>query len=89
MDGLELLKRIRSNERTKILPIVVLTSSESEPGIMQSYKLNANSYVIKPVDSEKFFKVVQQVGLYRVVLNELPTIAVRYSDEHTAKSSDS
>ncbi|MFW9853392.1 MAG: response regulator, partial [Candidatus Thorarchaeota archaeon] len=60
MDGLELLKRIRSNERTKILPIVVFTSSESELGIMRSYKLNANSYVIKPVDSEKFFKVVQQ-----------------------------
>jgi two-component system response regulator len=89
MDGLEVLNRIRTDERTKFLPVVVLTSSEDETQISNSYKLGVNSYVLKPVDSEKFFKVVQQLGLYWSILNELPTEAVRIPDEQTAESSDS
>lgn len=70
MDGLEVLRRIRSDSRTKLLPVVVLTSSLEEQDRIESYRLGTNSYVRKPVDFHEFVDAVQQLGLYWVVLNE-------------------
>lgn len=74
MDGLETLKRIRSNEITKLLPVVVLTSSKEEQDILSSYGLGANSYIRKPVDFNKFVDAVQNLGLYWLLLNESPPV---------------
>lgn len=73
MDGLEVLQRLRANARTRRLPVVVLTSSREEQDIISSYELGANSYVRKPVDFEQFLEAVRQLGLYWLVLSELPT----------------
>jgi two-component system, response regulator len=72
VDGLEVLRRLRADERTKSLPIVVLTSSNEEPDIAAAYRLGANSYIVKPVDFEAFARAVSEVGLYWVLLNEQP-----------------
>lgn len=72
VDGLEVLKAIKSNERIKIIPIVVLTSSKEEKDIIESYKLGANSYIVKPVDFNKFVETIRQMGLYWLSLNEVP-----------------
>jgi two-component system, response regulator len=72
MDGLEVLQRIRSDERTKLLPIVVLTTSSEDKDRVESYKFGANSYVRKPVDFNQFAQAVNQLGLYWLVLNETP-----------------
>jgi two-component system response regulator len=72
MDGLEVLQRVRSNERTRLLPVVVLTTSSEDKDRVESYKLGANSYIRKPVDFEQFVNAVQQLGLYWLVLNESP-----------------
>lgn len=72
LDGLEVLKRIRSDARTKLLPVVVLTSSKEDEDILQSYALGANSYVRKPVEFETFVDAVKSLGLYWLVLNESP-----------------
>jgi len=72
MDGLEVLRRIRADKRTKLLPVVVLTSSKEERDLIQSYNLGANSYIRKPVDFVQFRKSVQQLGLYWMVLNVCP-----------------
>lgn len=69
VDGLEVLKRIRSDERTKYLPVVVLTSSSEEKDLVESYKLGANSYIRKPVDFQQFSDAIQQLRLYWLVLN--------------------
>jgi two-component system, response regulator len=71
VDGLEVLRQIRANERTKLLPVVVLTSSSEESDIIESYNLGANSYVRKPVEIEKFTEAVRQLGLYWALINEL------------------
>ena len=71
-DGLEVLKQIRSDERTKRLPVVVLTSSKEEQDLVDSYNLGVNSYIRKPVDFTLFTEAVRQVGLYWLVLNEPP-----------------
>lgn len=70
IDGLEVLRQIRADDRTKLLPIVVLTSSSEERDIVESYSLGANSYVRKPVDFDQFTTAVSQLGLYWVLVNE-------------------
>lgn len=70
VDGLEVLRELRANERTKLLPVVVLTSSVEEQDIIRSYGLGANSYVRKPVDFTQFVEAVRQLGLYWLVLNQ-------------------
>ncbi len=72
MDGLELLKRLRADEKTKLLPVVVLTTSSEDRDRVESYRLGANSYIRKPVDFNQFVDAVQQLGLYWLVLNESP-----------------
>jgi CheY-like chemotaxis protein len=72
MDGLEVLRRIRSDERTRLLPVVILTTSTEDRDRIESYKLGANSYIRKPVDFHQFADSVQQLGLYWLVLNEAP-----------------
>jgi two-component system response regulator len=70
VDGLEVLRAIRSDERTKLLPVVVLTSSIEEQDVIRSYGLGANSYVRKPVDFVQFVEAVRQLGLYWLVINQ-------------------
>lgn len=72
IDGLEVLRRIKSDERTKIFPVVVLTSSKEEQDVVNSYKLGVNSYIVKPVDFDKFSKAVSDLGLYWMLLNQPP-----------------
>ena len=72
VDGLEVLRQIRSEERTRLLPVVVLTSSSEEKDIVESYSLGANSYIRKPVDFSQFAEAVRQFELYWVLLNEGP-----------------
>lgn len=72
IDGLEVLRRVRSDERTKLLPVVILTSSKEQQDLVESYSLGANSYVRKPVDFTQFVEAVRQLGLYWLVLNEAP-----------------
>jgi two-component system response regulator len=74
LDGLELLRRLRADARTKLLPVVILTSSNEERDRMMGYNLGANSYVRKPVDFEQFTEAVRQLGLYWLVLNESPPL---------------
>jgi len=70
VDGVEVLKRIRSDERTKLLPVVILTSSNEEEDRLKCYKSGANSYVRKPVDFNHFAEAARQLGLYWLILNE-------------------
>jgi len=72
IDGIEVLRRVRAEERTRSLPIVVLTSSQEERDINECYKLGVNSYVVKPVEFDKFYKAVGDLGIYWLVLNKSP-----------------
>lgn len=72
VDGLEVLRRIRADERTKTQPVVILTSSKEEPDLLAGYRLGVNSYIRKPVDFIQFMEAVKQLGLYWLVLNECP-----------------
>jgi two-component system response regulator len=72
MDGLEVLKQIRQNPKTKSLPVVILTCSREETDVIQSYNLGCNAYVRKPVDFVQFVEAVKQLGLFWLVLNEPP-----------------
>jgi CheY-like chemotaxis protein len=72
VDGLEVLRKIKSDKRTKDIPVVVLTSSKEEQDRIESYRLGVNSYIVKPVDFTQFTKTVSELGLYWVLLNESP-----------------
>lgn len=72
IDGLEVLRRIRANENTRLLPVVILTSSTEEQDILEGYRLGTNSYVRKPVDFVAFTEAVRQLGLYWLLLNTMP-----------------
>ena len=73
LGGLDVLKRMRADSRTKLIPVVILTSSKEETDIAKSYELHANSYIRKPVDFEQFSKAVRDIGLYWLLLNESPS----------------
>jgi two-component system, response regulator len=72
IDGLEVLRRLRADERTQMLPIIILTSSKEEQDLINGYKYGCNSYIRKPVDFSQFSESVRQLGLYWLVLNETP-----------------
>ena len=77
VDGLEVLRRLRADERTRLLPVVILTSSNEEQDRLKGYGLGANSYVRKPVDFDQFMEAVRQLGLYWLLLNETPPVLER------------
>ena len=77
VDGLEVLERMRADPRTRLVPVVVLTSSREEQDILKSYTLNVNSYVRKPVDFTEFTEAVKHLGMYWLLLNELPPRGVQ------------
>lgn len=72
VDGLEVLQRIKSDPRMRLIPVVVLTSSREERDVVESYQLGVNSYIVKPVDFDQFTEAVRQLGLYWVLLNQPP-----------------
>ena len=72
VDGLDVLRQIKADPRTKAIPVVVLTSSREERDIVESYRLGVNSYIVKPVDFEQFTEAVRQLGLYWLLLNQPP-----------------
>jgi two-component system, response regulator len=75
VDGLEVLRRIKSDERTRAVPVVVLTSSQEDRDVAESYRLGVNSYIVKPVNFEQYIAIVSQVGRYWRELNTLPAAA--------------
>jgi DNA-binding response OmpR family regulator len=77
VDGLEVLKEVRSDEHLKMIPVVVLTSSHEETDMMRSYKLGVNAYVVKPVDFHEFVNAVKELGVFWAVINEPPPGSVR------------
>ena len=72
VDGIEVLRKIKADEQTKIIPVVVLTSSKEEKDIVESYKLGVNAYIVKPVDFDKFVKAVSEIGFFWLLLNQPP-----------------
>ena len=72
VDGIEVLRQLRANDKTRMIPVVIMTSSAEERDIMESYKLGVNSYIVKPVDFTQFAQVIVQVGLYWAVVNRTP-----------------
>jgi two-component system response regulator len=72
LDGLEVLRQIRANERTRALPVVILTSSQEQRNVIAGYALGANGYIVKPIDFDQFADAVRTLGLYWLVLNEAP-----------------
>lgn len=77
VDGLEVLRRVKADERTKHIPVVVLTSSKEDRDVAESYNLGVNSYIAKPVEFEEFAKVVSELGLYWLLINHPPLPAVK------------
>jgi two-component system, response regulator len=80
VDGLEVLARLKSNEESRIIPVVVLTSSREEQDIVRSYKMGVNSYIVKPVDFDNFAEAVAQLGLYWLLLNQPPEAPAKAHD---------
>jgi two-component system, response regulator len=72
VDGLEILRRIKSDPRTQTIPVVIMTSSKEESDLVESYKLGVNSYIVKPVDFDQFTEVVKKMGYYWLLINERP-----------------
>lgn len=77
INGLEVLRRIRSDERTQLLPVVILTSSREEQDLLNGYRLGANSYIRKPVNFNRFAEAIRQLGLYWLIFNEPPPITTK------------
>jgi CheY-like chemotaxis protein len=75
VDGLEVLRQVKANEKLKLIPIVMLTSSREEPDLVRSYRLGVNAYVVKPVEFAQFVDAIKQVGLFWALLNEAPPLA--------------
>lgn len=75
VDGLEVLRRVKTDPRTRLIPVVVLTSSREERDIVESYRLGVNSYIVKPVDFPQFTEAVRTLGLYWVLLNQPPEVS--------------
>ena len=75
VDGLEVLQHLKGDPRTRMIPVVVLTSSREERDIVESYRLGVNSYITKPVDFEQFTEAVRTLGMYWVLLNQPPALA--------------
>jgi two-component system response regulator len=80
VDGLEVLQRIKADPRTRVIPVVVLTSSREQRDIVESYQLGVNSYIVKPVDFEQFTEAMRQLGLYWVLLNQPPILPTRHGE---------
>lgn len=72
IDGMEVLEKVKSNSETKKIPVVVLTSSKEDPDLRKCYELGANSYIVKPVEFESFVNAVSELGLYWMLLNQVP-----------------
>lgn len=72
LDGLEVLARLRADPRTRLLPVVLLTSSQEQSDVLKGYNLGANAYIVKPIDFQQFRTVIKQLGLFWVVLNQAP-----------------
>jgi two-component system response regulator len=72
VDGIEVLRKIKSDDRKKIIPVVVLTSSKEERDIVESYRLGVNAYIVKPVDFDKFVKAISEIGFFWLLLNQPP-----------------
>ena len=75
VDGIEVLTKIKNDPRTKMIPVIIMTSSKEEQDIIRSYQLGVNSYVVKPVDFESFAKAVSQLGLYWLLTNQSPNLS--------------
>ena len=74
VDGLEVLERIKGDPRTKLIPVVVLTSSKEQGDVLKSYQLGVNSYIVKPVNFESFTRAVQELGMYWLLINQPPRL---------------
>src|SRR5512135_2888446 len=74
VDGIEVLQRIKSDRKTKLIPVVILTSSKEESDLIRSYDLGVNSYIRKPVDFDQFVETVRQIGFYWMLINEQPQV---------------
>ena len=74
VDGLEVLRKVKTDARTRLIPVVVLTSSREERDIVESYQLGVNSFITKPVDFDKFTEVIRQLGFYWLLLNQSPKL---------------
>jgi two-component system, response regulator len=77
VNGMEVLKQIKSNERMKLIPVIMLTSSAEEPDIVRCYEMGVNSYLVKPVESDKFFEEVSKAGFYWAILNRIPGVIAK------------
>lgn len=72
VDGMEVLRRLKADDRRKVIPVVIFTSSKEERDIIESYKLGANAYIVKPVDFDKFVKAISDIGFFWLLLNQPP-----------------
>ena len=72
VDGIEVLRKLKGDERTRVIPVVVLTSSKEDRDVLEAYQLGVNAYIVKPVDFDKFVKAIGEIGLFWLLLNQAP-----------------